>query len=45
MTIHQPNEGQSRARLYELEDAGHTLRVRREIASFTSEKQAPEKRN
>lgn len=31
MPIHQPNEGKIRARLFELEDAGDTLRIRREI--------------
>ncbi len=31
MPIHQPNQGKSRARLFELEDLGNTLRVRQEI--------------
>jgi hypothetical protein len=33
MPIHQPNSGASRARLFELEDAGSKLRIRREITS------------
>jgi len=31
MPIHQPNEGKIRARLFELEDVGDTLRIQREI--------------
>ena len=31
MPIHQPNEGKIRARLFEIEDAGVTLRIKREI--------------
>ena len=31
MPIHQPNEGKIRARLFEIEDAGDTLRIKREI--------------
>lgn len=32
MAVHQPNQGKSRARLFVLEDAGNTLRVREEIS-------------
>jgi len=31
MPIQQPNEGKIRARLFELEDVGDTLRIQREI--------------
>jgi len=31
MPIHQPNDGKIRMRLFELEDAGTTLRIKREI--------------
>jgi GH43 family beta-xylosidase len=31
MPIHQPNQGRIRARLFELEDVGDTLRIQREI--------------
>jgi len=31
MAIHQPNSGVIRARLFELEDVGPTLRIKREI--------------
>ena len=31
MAIHQPNQGNIRVRLFELEDVGETLRVRQEI--------------
>jgi HSP20 family molecular chaperone IbpA len=36
MTIHQPNEGQSRARLYEIEETGDTLRILRELPFTTT---------
>ena len=31
MPIHQPNQGRIRARLFELEVVGDTLRIRREL--------------
>jgi len=31
MPIHQPNQGKTRARLFELEDGGDTLRIRQEL--------------
>ena len=31
LAVHQPNQGTIRARLFELEDAGQTLRIRQEI--------------
>ena len=31
LTVHQPNQGRIRARLFELEDTGKTLRITREI--------------
>ena len=31
MAIHQPNSGRIRARLYEIEDVGDTIRIKREI--------------
>jgi hypothetical protein len=31
MPVHQPNRGRIRARLFELEDVGDTLRIRQEI--------------
>lgn len=31
MPIHQPNSGKIRARLYEIEDVGTTLRIQGEI--------------
>jgi beta-xylosidase len=36
MAIHQPNEGQSRARLYEIEETGDTLRILRELPFTTT---------
>ncbi len=36
MTIHQPNRRVERARFFELEDTGDTLRIVREIVDFTA---------
>ena len=36
MTLHQPNRRVERARFFEMEDTGETIRIRREITNFTS---------
>lgn len=36
MTLHQPNRRVERARFFEMEDTGDTIRIRREITDFNS---------
>jgi hypothetical protein len=36
MAIHQPNRRVERVRFFEMEDTGDALRIKREIASFTT---------
>jgi arabinan endo-1,5-alpha-L-arabinosidase len=36
MTLHQPNRRVERARFFEMEDTGDTIRIRREIADFSA---------
>ena len=36
MTIHQPNRRVERARFFEMEDTGDTIRIQREITDFTA---------
>ena len=36
MAIHQPNRRVERARFFEMEDTGDTLRIKREITDFTA---------
>lgn len=36
MTIHQPNRRVERARFFEMEDTGDTIRIKREITDFTA---------
>jgi hypothetical protein len=36
MVIHQPNRRVERARFFEIEDLGHTLRIKEEISPFQS---------
>jgi hypothetical protein len=36
MTLHQPNRRVERARFFEMEDTGDTLRIHRELAALTS---------
>ena len=35
MVIHQPNRRVERARFFEMEDTGDTLRIKQEITDFT----------
>jgi beta-xylosidase len=41
MTIHQPNRRLERARFFEMEDTGDTIRIRREITNFNSKPSSP----
>lgn len=36
MTLHQPNRRVERARFFEMEEAGNTIRIRREISDFSA---------
>jgi hypothetical protein len=36
MTLHQPNRRVERARFFEMEDTGDTIRIKREIAELTT---------
>jgi hypothetical protein len=36
MTLHQPNRRVERARFFEMEDTGDTIRIKREITDFNA---------